>query len=205
MNNYEVIHLGSEIKCLQLTDNTVYDRVRQCNELISLIASKDRSFFKRNDNGNIADFAIANDLLLRYYDHYNEAEFINTSSPYFYEWKSDSCFNGGGTLQHIVMCLSNYIETGIPFLEYNMRLDNWGYSAESVNEIREFGLAQNIFTKKERYRFWSHNQLKEDDIIDSVLKKRKLDKDMCIIVRVGCNVEPKYIGEFNFRHICSIC
>ena len=100
MKKYKIIYLGDKKICLEKQDNTIFDRVEQCNKLINLIASKDRAFFKYGDN--IASFDMASDKKLRYYDEYNNAEITRTHLEDTRKWKGWRNFNGGGTLQNVV-------------------------------------------------------------------------------------------------------
>lgn len=204
MKKYKVVFLGDKKICLEKQDNTPFDRVEQCNELIRLIASNSRCFFKNKADGTIASFRMTYDEKLIYFDYYAKKGLTKTSSSDFYKWKGGS-FTGGNTLQSGIMQLSNYIKTGIPFMLPWMSFENWGYDEKSIEELKLFGTSEGIFTTNTRYRFWSHSQENENDVIKRFFEKYFVDINKCIIVRVEPNqVAPNYVAEYNFYHACSI-
>jgi len=197
---YEVIYLGDKNVCLEKKDNTINERVDNCNELIAVIASCSRGVFRRDKH--VASF-ISIGMELLYYDHYTGDAVRNTHSENKYEWGGK--VNGGGTMQDIVMCMSNYILTGIPFFYTWLRNDGWGYSEEEKEKIKSFGIEKGIFTTNTRYRFWSHNKENEKEVVDTFIETHKIDRDKCIIVRVQGDAEaPDFVSEFNFYHAKSI-
>jgi len=199
MKKYKIEFLGNKEICLEMKNNEISERVKNCNELINLIASYDRKFFKRESNGNIAKFDIIEGKLI-YFDHYTNLPVKNTSLDDKSKWKGN--FNGGGTLQDLIMCMSIYIESGIPFFYWWARLGNWGYSDEKIVEIKHKGLELGIFTETERYMFWLHSEAKKSKIPEYIEKNPKvnLDKSITVLAENG-KENPYWVGEFNFIYI----
>lgn len=200
MKKYKVDFLGNKDICLEKKESTIEERVNNCNKLIELIASKDRCFFKRKDNGNIAYYRLQDNNKLLYFDHRTYEPVKNTSCSNTLKWKGS--FTGGGTLQHFIMCMSIYIESGIPFFYWHSRCSNWGYYDESLEQIKAKGIELGIFTTTNRYMFWLHNEKQMELIPDYLAQHQEISIDKCITVLTKNEQEaPFWVGEFNFQYI----
>lgn len=197
----KVDFLGNKSTCLSRSRNTISQRIVDVNQLFELYANNDRRFFCNTKTGNIAKFAIVNDKLV-FYDRYTGEAIFNTDNTNKNKWKGE--FNDGGSNQDIVMCLANYIKTGIPFFYWWLRIFDSGYKEETIKQILEFGFTKNIFTKEKRFRFWLHNQ-KKISRIEEYIKEENIDFNKCIIVHVKSgDTFPNWVEEFNFLHAISI-
>ena len=155
MKKYEIEFLGNKEICLEECSYDFHMRIEKCNQFIELIASKDRQFFRNDENGFISKFIMI-DGKLAFLDHFSQKPIFKTHKESSYDWKGD--FNGGGTLQNLVTYLTIFIKSGIPFFHWFARMENWGYESESVAELKEFGLHYGIFAKEKRLMFWIHGK-----------------------------------------------
>lgn len=121
-------------------------RMKQANELIRMIANRGRRFFdyttvKRMDNeallGSVSHFIIKNNRVY-FKDGYTQKEMFTYNHLYMKE------FTPGGTLEALVLDLSEFIRTGQPTNGNNgyngifCHHENWGYSIEEMEEIRAY-------------------------------------------------------------------
>jgi len=197
----QVDFLGDKSICLKKSDNSLGERIVNANKLLEIYANNDRKFFSNTKTGNKAKFALENNKIV-YYDAYKGDIVTNTHSTDKCRWHGK--FNDGGSNQDIIMCLTNYIKTGIPFFYWWLRVDDSGYSNETIETIKEFGLSKNIFTLEKRYRFWVHNE-KNMNKIEEYIKEKNIDFNKCVVVRVNSgDRNPNWVEEFNFLHAKSI-
>ena len=197
MKKYKIEFLGDKNICLESKNKVKNKEVRlnECNEFLEFISNRGRNFFRYNDN--IARFEIINDKLV-YIDYYNGKFLKNTHKTG--KWSRNSTC--GGTLQHVIMCMSIYINSGIPFFSWHLRLSAWGYSDENSKEIKQNGLELGIITEIERYMFYLHNANNKFKIQPYLDNHTGIDKDKCIIVYSEEDKEyPYYINECNFKYI----
>jgi hypothetical protein len=193
---FKIEYLGDKEICLEKNENEASDRIDNCNQLINLIADKDRKFFSRQDNGNLAKFGFVDGKLI-YFDAYTGMPIKKTYNSDKYKWKGK--FSDGGTLQDVIQFMSVYILSGIPFFIWCLRINDWGYSDESVQIIKQEFLDLKICTKTNRFMFYLRHDNDRDIIFKFIDNSKELDKNKCIIVdtQVG-DCEPYWLGEFNF-------
>jgi len=193
----QVTFLGDKNICLKRSNKSLGERIVNCNELLEMFAKNDRNFFSNTKTGYIAKFALENDKII-YYDAYQGDIVKNTHLTDKKKWRGR--FNDGGTNQDIVMCLTNYIKTAIPFFYWYLRMENSGYKEETINKIKEFGLSKNIFTVEKRIRFWVHNE-KNLKTMHQYIEKNNIDINKCIVVLANTgDINPTWTEEFNFIH-----
>ncbi len=121
-------------------------RLQQANELLVLIASKGREFFRHE--GRVAHFELRNGRVW-YVDAYTQRA-IYTHSTYS-RWRG---FTGGGTLLAVIRGLSKWIHTGQavednhygPWPDWYCGGDVWEYGSDMEiirAKAREIGVIKN--------------------------------------------------------------
>lgn len=117
-------------------------RLKHANELLNLVASEGRRFFRRGDE--ISRFEL---------DGHGRIWFIDAPSQcrIYTHYPKLKGYGGGGTLKQIILLLRDYISSGKqlrdvlgPWPSWYCEGDVWGYG-ESMKRIREYAVEQGIY------------------------------------------------------------
>lgn len=124
---------------------TKEERLANANELIKLIAELGRKFFNYNNyvekNGTISHFKLKNNRIY-FVDGYTKKEMYayDNNHRLFKRY-----FSEGGTLEALVLDLSEYIRTGKPANSKHgyggVYCPHWGYPDKDMDKIREKAVA----------------------------------------------------------------
>jgi len=201
MRQKQVEYLGSKKNCLKACTGTIEERIVKCNNFLKEIGKTDRKFFFCKQTKTYAEFKFVNRKnkpQLAYVDDYTKKPIFNTHLKNKCAWVGD--FTSGGTLQDIVMCLSIYIKSGIPFFSWWLRVQNWGYSMDGRTKIMELSESLGIVTNTLRHMIYQR-VANETEAIKTILKENNVNTDSYIILHtyVGKS-KPYWVGEFNFMY-----
>lgn len=126
------INLGVKIKLLKNRRK----RVIIVNEIIKLISTLDRHFF-RNEKDNFVSYIIIKKNKLYFVDYYTKKD-IYLHKPKYHHWHN---FTSGGTLKGLITDFKEFIMYGKPSNGSNgyggLYCTHWGYSADSMELIRK--------------------------------------------------------------------
>lgn len=129
---------------------TKTERLQKANELIRVISSCGREFFKHKNNISefVFDFYQFNKGRLYYRDKWTLKLLPcwKNRDNRRYQSKIWCAFSDGGTLKDLIKDLASYIMTGEelpnhfgPWPEWYCSCDNyWGYPKEDMDKIRQF-------------------------------------------------------------------
>ena len=118
---------------------TKQQRVEHCNQLIGIIASHGRQFFRCKSTGNVASMEVDARGRVWFHDYYTRKRIYTHETSFGNEWRG---FTSGGTLRSLVEELRDYIRTGKPLARNRIgftRNDGsniWGYSQEAIEACR---------------------------------------------------------------------
>jgi hypothetical protein len=195
MKEFKVKFYGDKDKCLGIT-GTEEQRVASVNELLKKISSCDRSFFRRERDGNIAKFDIVQGVLI-YFDDYTNLPIYNTYQS-LNKW--EGTFNGGGTLQNLINRLSIFITTGVPFFSWYLGASRWGYSDENVAAIKQFGIESDILIEYKRYMIWVHGE-SYLGLAESFISKNENKERFITVLTCENGKAPLWVDECNFEYV----
>jgi len=129
------------------------NRAAKANEMIEVIASCGRKFFK-NSKGDLGHFDVTDNGRVWYVDQYRGNRIYMHRRSFDYYWRG---FSGGGTLKRLVESLANYVKRGEPVNGYHFGPwhksicggDLWAYG-EDMDTVREAAKRLGFYNIKEK-------------------------------------------------------
>lgn len=119
--------------------NSKRQRAEHCNQLIQVIASHGRQFFRCKSTGNVASMEVDARGRVWFHDYYSRKRIYTHPTTFGNSWHG---FTSGGTLRSLVEDMRDYIMTGKPLARAWIGHDRadgsniWGYAVEDMAACR---------------------------------------------------------------------
>lgn len=116
-----------------MNNDTKRARLEAVNELIEVIASNGREFFRDHTSQTVGHFKIKLNGHLYWFDEWSHKDIYMSGSDWFHMQK---CHHGG-TLRGLLMYLAGYIRTGIHDQGWRLAGDYWGYDNRAMKPVED--------------------------------------------------------------------